>query len=51
MMVIDPNTGQKVKFSSKNTIIENYKKKDIVNNKVKKINNKTFDENKILKFY
>ena len=36
MMVVDPNTGQKVKFSSKNTIIENYKKKDIVNNKVKK---------------
>ena len=51
MMVVDPNTGQKVKFSSKNTIIENYKKKDIVNNKVKKINNKSFDENKILKFY
>ena len=41
MMVVDPNTGQKVKFSSKNTIIENYKKKDIVNNKVKKINNKS----------
>ena len=51
MMVVDPNTGQKVKFSSKNTIIENYKKKDIVNNKVKIINNKNFDENKILKFY
>ena len=51
MMVVDPNTGQKVKFSSKNTIIENYKKKDIVNNKVKIINNKSFDENKILKFY
>ncbi|AFS47084.1 penicillin-binding protein, 1A family [alpha proteobacterium HIMB5] len=51
MMVVDPNTGQKVKFSSKNTIIENYKKRDIVNNKVKKINSKNFDENKILKFY
>ena len=51
MMVVDPNTGQKVKFSSKNTIIENYKKKDIVNNKVNRINNKNFDENKILKFY
>ena len=51
MMVIDPNTGQKVKFSSKNTIIENYKKKDIVSNKVKKMNNKSFDENKILEFY
>jgi penicillin-binding protein 1A len=51
MMVVDSNTGQKVKFSSKNTIIENYKKKDIVSNKVKMINNKSFDENKILKFY
>jgi penicillin-binding protein 1A len=51
MMVIDPKTGQKAKFSSKNTIIENYKKKDIVNNKVLSINNKNFDENKILKFY
>ncbi|WP_440931231.1 penicillin-binding protein 1A [Candidatus Pelagibacter sp.] len=51
MMVIDPKTGQKAKFSSKNTIIENYKKKDIVNNKVLTINNKNFDENKILKFY
>ena len=51
MMVIDPKTGQKAKFSSKNTIIENYKKKDIVNNKVLSINDKNFDENKILKFY
>ena len=51
MMVVDTNTGQKVKFSTKNTIIENYKKKDIVNNKVKKINNNKFNENKILKFY
>jgi penicillin-binding protein 1A len=51
MMVIDPKTGQKAKFSTKNTIIENYKKKDIVKNKVLSINNKNFDENKILKFY
>ena len=51
MMVIDPNDGQKVTFSSKNTIIENYKKKDIINNKVISINSKNFDENKILKFY
>jgi penicillin-binding protein 1A len=51
MMVIDPKTGQKAKFSSKNTIIENYKKKDIVNIKVLSINDKNFDENKILKFY
>ena len=51
MMVIDPNNGQKVTFSSKNTIIENYKKKDIINNKVISINSKNFDQNKILKFY
>ena len=51
MMVIDPNNGQKAKFKSKNTIIENYKKKDIVNSKVISINNKSFDKNKILKFY
>ena len=51
MMVIDPNNGKKVTFSSKNTIIENYKKKDIIDNKVISINNKNFDENKILKFY
>ena len=51
MMVIDPNNGQKAKFKSKNTIIENYKKKDIVNSKVISINNKSFDKNKILRFY
>ncbi|MDC3023206.1 PBP1A family penicillin-binding protein, partial [Candidatus Pelagibacter sp.] len=27
MMVVDPQTGQRVKFSTKNTIIENFKKK------------------------
>jgi penicillin-binding protein 1A len=27
MMVVDPNTGQKAKFNSKNTIIEVYKNK------------------------
>ena len=29
MMVVDPKTGQKAKFSSKNTIIEVYKKKNV----------------------
>ncbi|WP_440937958.1 penicillin-binding protein 1A [Candidatus Pelagibacter sp.] len=50
MMVVDPNTGQKAKFSNRNTIIENYKKKDIVNNRaISDIKN--FENNKILKFY
>ena len=28
-MVVDPNTGEKAKFNSKNTIIESYKSKNI----------------------
>ena len=51
MMVIDPTTGKKVNFSTKKTIIENYKKKDIVKNKVRSINNKGLNNNNILKFY
>jgi len=51
MMVIDPGVGQRAKFSSKNTIIENYKKKDIVDNKVVYTNNNRLDTNNILKFY
>ncbi len=30
MMVVDPSTGQKAKFTSKNTIIEVFKKKNVV---------------------
>ena len=51
MMVIDPGLGQRAKFSSKNTIIENYKKKDIVDNRVFYTNNNRLDINNILKFY
>ena len=29
LMVVDPNTGNKAKFSSKNTIIESYKAENI----------------------
>ena len=29
MMVVDPITGQKAKFSSKNTIIEIYKEQNV----------------------
>ena len=34
MMVVDPLTGQKAKFSSKDTIVENYKSKNIIDGKV-----------------
>ena len=51
MMVIDPNTGQKAKFNSKNTIIEVYKKKNVINGKVLYSNNDRLDTNNILKFY
>ena len=34
MMVVDPSTGQKVKFSSKNMIMEAYKSKNVVDGKV-----------------
>ena len=51
MMVIDPNTGQKMKFSTKNAIIENYKKKDIVNDVARSNKFNNLSKNKTLKFY
>jgi penicillin-binding protein 1A len=51
MMVVDSLTGQKAKFTSKNTIIEVYKKQNIVNGKVLYSNNDRLDTNNILKFY
>ena len=51
MMVVDPQTGQRVKFSTKNTIIESFKKKDIANNKVLNTNIEMKDSNNIFKFY
>ena len=51
LMVVDPNTGNKAKFSSKNTIIESYKSKNISDGKVKFLNNNRLDTNNILKFY
>ena len=51
MMVVDPQTGQRTKFSTKNTIIENFKKKDIANNKVLNTNIEIKDSNNIFKFY
>ncbi len=51
LMVIDPITGNKAKFSSKNTIIESYKSKNISNGKILYSNNDRLDTNNILKFY
>ena len=51
MMVVDPITGQKAKFTSKNTIIEVYKKENVINGEVLYSNNDRLDVNNILKFY
>jgi len=51
MMVVDPQTGQRVKFSSKDTIIENFKKKDIANNEVLNTNISLNNSDSIFKFY
>ena len=51
MMVVDPTTGQKAKFSSKNTIIEVYKKENVIDGKVLYSNSDRLDANNILKFY
>ena len=51
LMVVDPNTGVKAKFSSKNTIIESYKSKNISNGKILYSNNNRLDANNILRFY
>ncbi len=51
MMVVDSITGQKAKFSSKDTIIEAYKSKNVVDGKVLYSNKNRLDTNNILKFY
>ena len=51
MMVIDPITGEKAKFTSKNTITEVYKKENVINGKVINLKNDRLDTNNILKFY
>ncbi len=51
MMIIDPLTGEKAKFSSKNTIMEAFKSKNVVDGKVLFSNNNRLDTNNILKFY
>ncbi len=51
LMVVDPITGEKAKFNSKNTIIEAYKSKNVLNGKVLYSDNNRIDTNNILKFY
>ncbi len=51
MMVVDPLTGQKAKLTSKNTIMEAYKSKNVVDGKVLYLNNDRIVSNNILRFY
>ena len=51
MMVVDQLTGQKAKFTSKNTILEAYKSKNVVDGKILYSNNNRLDTNNILRFY
>ena len=51
MMVVDPLTGQKAKFSSKDTIFEAYKSSNVIDGVILYSNNNRLDTNNILKFY
>ena len=51
MMVVDQLTGQKAKFTSKNTILEAYKSKNVIDGKILYSNNNRLDTNNILRFY
>ena len=51
MMVIDPITGEKAKFTSKNMIVEAYKSKNVVNGEVLYSENNRLDSSNVLKFY
>jgi penicillin-binding protein 1A len=51
LMVVDSETGEKAKFTSKNTIIESYKSINVSNGKVLYLNNNRLDANNILRFY
>ena len=51
MMVVDPLTGQKAKFTSKNTIIESYKTQNVIEGEVLYSDNNRLDVNNILRFY
>ena len=51
LMVIDPKTGKKASFGSKQTIIEVFKKKDLNQNNKNMILNNRLNNNNILRFY
>ena len=51
MMVVDPLTGEKAKFSSKNMIVEAYKSKNVSEGKVLYSDNNRLDTNNVLRFY
>jgi len=51
MMVVDPATGQRAKFSSKDTILEVYKSENVINGEILYSNSNRLDTNNILKFY
>ena len=51
MMVVDPISGKKAKFSSKNTIVEAYKKKNVVDGKVLYTSSNRLESSNILEFY
>ena len=51
LMVVDSQTGEKAKFTSKNTIIESYKSINVSDGKVLYSNNNRLDVNNILRFY
>ena len=51
MMVVDATTGEKAKFNSKNTIIEAYKNKNVVDGRILFSNNNRLDTGNILEFY
>ncbi len=51
MMVVDPNTGKKAEFTSKDTIIEVFKKENVVNGNVLFQNSDRLETDNILRFY
>ena len=52
LMVVDSQTGKKVSFTSKKTLIESFKSEKIDQNfDVNLKNNNRFNNNNILKFY
>ena len=52
MMIVDSKTGQKAKFTSKNTIMESFKSKNVVEGRVLYLNNNNrLNKDNILRFY